>query len=102
MGIQRLTPKGNIDRAIENRLELMKQSMYNTLSFVGETCVNYAREHGSYKDQSGNLRSSIGYAVIDNGQVITSNGFKGGRGASQGEDFLQEIISRYSSGLRPD
>lgn len=43
------------------------------LSSVGERVVKYAREHGSYTDRTGNLRNSIGYAVVQFGKVVVSS-----------------------------
>lgn len=43
--------------------------IYNALCDVGERFVNDARDNGEYEDQTGNLRASIGYAVLENGSV---------------------------------
>lgn len=43
------------------------------LQYVGELCVKHARENGSYTDQTGNLRNSIGYVLVYNGDIISSN-----------------------------
>lgn len=103
MTIRRLSPKGAVNVAVMRQVLLMKQSLYNTLARVGEECVSYARTNGSYIDQTGNLRSSVGYAVIDNGRVISKSGFgtvkQGVEGSSQGKDFLSEIISQHRNGL---
>ena len=73
--------------------------MYRVLMRVGEECVNYARVNGGYLDQTGNLRSSIGYVVMDNGKIISQSGFKkvkeGTFGATSGREFLQEILSKH-------
>lgn len=42
----------------------------NALAFIGETFVNEARSKRTYEDQTGNLRSSIGYAIIKNGKAV--------------------------------
>lgn len=103
MGIQRLSTKGAVNEAIEKRINLAKQSIYRVLMRVGEECVNYARTNGGYLDQTGNLRSSIGYAVVDNGKIISSKGFEqireGVEGAKTGKDFLNEIIAKHGTGI---
>lgn len=103
MTINRLSPRGAVNAAIMRQVLLAKQAMYNILARVGEECVLYARTNGSYTDQTGNLRSSVGYAVIDNGKVISKSGFgtikQGAEGASQGKDFLSEIMSQQGNGL---
>ena len=39
----------------------------------GEKFIEVARRSGSYKDQTGNLRSSIGYIIAKDGEVVTEN-----------------------------
>ena len=52
------------------------------LQSVGERVVKYAREHGSYTDQTGNLRHSIGYVIIQYGKVVSEN-FSSGNGRAR-------------------
>lgn len=39
----------------------------------GEKFIQVARRSGSYKDQTGNLRSSIGYVIAKDGKVVAEN-----------------------------
>lgn len=70
----------------------------DVLCNVGEQCIIEARNNGSYEDQTGNLRSSIGYAVLMNGQVIQSDHVdkikNGDEGVSEGLAFLQKRIQK--------
>lgn len=70
----------------------------NVLCYVGEQCITEARNGGTYEDQTGNLRSSIGYAVLMNGQVIQSDSVdkikNGDEGVSEGLQYLQERIRK--------
>lgn len=72
----------------------------DVLCYVGEQCIIEARNNGSYMDQTGNLRSSIGYAVLINGQVIQSDHVdkikNGDEGVSKGLLFLQQRIKKAS------
>ena len=72
----------------------------NVLCYVGEQCITEARNGGTYTDQSGNLRSSIGYAVLMNGQVIQSDCVdkikNGDEGVTEGQEYLQSRIKRAS------
>ena len=45
---------------------------------VGERCIVEARNNGSYTNQTGNLRNSIGYVVMNRGRdwKIKHNVFK--------------------------
>lgn len=72
----------------------------NVLCYVGEQCITEARNGGRYEDQTGNLRSSIGYAVLMNGQVIQSDSVdkikNGDEGVSEGLQYLQERVRKAS------
>lgn len=52
------------------------------LSYIGEYLCNHARtvtegrSSGGYDDQTGNLRSSIGYRLYKNGVKVKDGGFK--------------------------
>lgn len=37
---------------------------------LGERCVRHARDNAGYTDRTGNLKNSIGYAVIKDGKVV--------------------------------
>lgn len=56
------------------RKELIDKLVYEC-EFIGEACVKIARERGDYNDITGNLRSSIGYVVLNDGEVKKSSGF---------------------------
>ena len=76
------------------------QVIANTFCYVGEQCIIEARNCGTYTDQSGNLRSSIGYAVLMNGQVIQSDHVEkikdGDEGVTEGQKYLQSRIKKAS------
>jgi len=103
MGIRKLTPVGAVNAAVLQKIHEAKQVIHRALMRVGEECVNYARTHGSYMDQTGNLRSSIGYAVLDNGKIIAEKGFtqvrEGADGVKSGKEFINELISKNSAGI---
>ncbi|WP_067145342.1 hypothetical protein [Pseudotamlana agarivorans] len=70
------------------------------LKYMGEEFVSEARLKGNYKDKSGNLRSSIGYIILDHGEVVESvfNG-KNKIGRDKGEAFATEVASSYHTDL---
>ena len=76
------------------------QVIANVFCYVGEQCIIEARNGGTYTDQSGNLRSSIGYAVLLSGQVIQSDCVdkikNGDEGVSEGQKYLQSRIKKAS------
>ena len=75
-----------------------KALIYYLESFVAEL-ENHAKESAGYKDQTGNLKSSIGGAVLKDGKVVTYKGFEGqGEGITTGKEFLNSLITKYNKG----
>lgn len=91
------------DEFLQEQIERAKRLIYRNFAYVGFQCVNMAREKGSYLDQTGNLRSSIGFVIVEDGKVLTKGGFevvKGGEyGAAKGDDYLRSIINLFPSGV---
>ena len=67
-----------------------EKKFIETLQFIGETFVNEARSKRTYQDQTGNLRSSIGYAVVKNGKV---RNFNVQRAATEGKIEAAEFVT---------
>lgn len=68
-----LTPKfsaSQVRSKLESDYQRIHKAIIFTLSYLGEQCVNEAKSSGQYNDRTGNLRSSIGYIIVDNGKVI--------------------------------
>jgi len=57
---------------IEKFKAVSKVQMITALNWIGQEFIRKARDNGSYDDQTGNLRSSIGYAIFDNGKETNS------------------------------
>ena len=59
--------------------------MLKVLTFIGVQSVEYAKDFGTYHDRTGNLRASVGYAVIMNGEILNQyqEGKKAGRGKAK-------------------
>lgn len=75
MGIKSKTNISQIMKDLKIEAEKVNTSIVRYLSYVGEYAVTLARNHGNYKDHTGNLRASIGYVVSKNGIVVESGGF---------------------------
>ena len=103
MPIKRLTPKGAAKAYLDKQLAMWQQAIINNLVYVGESALKQAREGHRYKDQTGNLTSSIGYAIVVDGKVFKRSRFEvvnnGREGAANGSQFLQRIIARNSKGI---
>lgn len=65
--------KQDIERFVRERMDRVETAVLLRLQFVGEKFVINARLRGTYKDRTGNLRSSVGYVVLKNGQQVYEN-----------------------------
>lgn len=84
--------------------EKAREAAFNVLSYVGLESVKEARQSGKYTDQSGNLRSSICYAIIENGLVLKKGAFErvkptATNAETQGNALINKLAGTYNSGL---
>lgn len=90
---------------IERRIQKAEEDAIKTMYRIGEMCVTEARLNGSYTDRTGNLRSSIGYIILKNGQVISENfresdkGTDKKTGLKEGRDFASKIAKKFNKGI---
>lgn len=88
--------------------EVIKAHTIRALSKLGEECVIRVRDRSpedSWNDHTGNLRSSIGYMVLYNGQSVLQGGFlpttapqgDGDKGQAEGENFLKKAITEIAT-----
>ena len=106
MPIKQLTPKEEIEWFLEEQVSRLRRAILRNLAYVGEKCVNVARGTKSYKDQTGNLRSSIGYVIVENGRIIKASDFalsdKGTdriTGQKEGKEYAKKLATLFPSGL---
>lgn len=103
MPIKRLTPTAEIDRYIAGRVEAIKKALVYNLCAVGEQVLNAARLTNSYKDQTGNLRSSIGYVVAVDGEIVQMSSFEvvkeGSEGARGGKEYAMQLVRDFPQGI---
>ena len=105
------TNKNDLDREFKQLEIRYNQRAVDWLCLLGEKMVKYAREDKSearhYKDQTGNLRNSIGYIVVHNGRVVQT-AFNGNtpsvtklgdpaKAHQEGLNHAQSIVSTLSS-----
>lgn len=65
--------KGQLQLVIAQKVARIEQATLDILIRVGEQFVTDARSTTTYKDVTGNLRSSIGYVVLKDGKQLVSN-----------------------------
>lgn len=104
--IKRRTTSKQIENYIEEQLELREKVLINTLAYIGEQCVNHARTvelPKGFRDQTGNLRSSIGYIIVKDGKTIQWSDFKqvkdGSEGSDSGKRFAESLAKKYRKGI---
>lgn len=103
MPIRQTTPKSEVDRYVGEQLQRVINAIVYNLCYVGEQVLNEARSTNSYKDQTGNLRSSLGYVVAVDGKVVKMSDFavvkQGGHGSDEGRAYIQELVGKFPSGI---
>lgn len=106
MPIRLTTPLSKIDKYIAEQTKRQERALINTLSYIGQQCVNRARVSGSYTDRTGNLRSSIGYIIAVDGKVHSISDFqpvsgldgRGEQGTTTGAEYAKQIVAQYPIG----
>lgn len=85
--------------------EKADEKILTLLKATGETFVKYAREVHTYEDQTGNLRSSIGYVIVEDGATIfedfkeSDKGTEKVKGIAKGGQLAEAIALSYSKGI---
>lgn len=78
----------DIEDYIKAFAEQAEEKIYITLQAAGEMFVKYARESGLYNDITGNLRSSIGYVIAKDGEILTQSSFDKVRGRGENSQMV--------------
>lgn len=90
--------KARFDRLID-KIEIRQ---IKRLQYLGERCVEMARNNGDYTDQTSNLRSSVGYMVFKNG-VAVHEGYEltgeGLEGLFAGKQLAKKAGAKYRNGI---
>lgn len=81
----------------------LKRAIIYNLCAIGEKVRNAAIERGSYTDRTGNLRNSVGYVVIVDGQVYEMSAFGkpdgNSEGKSTGQSFARSLAKKFPRGI---
>lgn len=80
----------NFHKKIEQ--EILNKSI-NAYKYFGELIVSHAKNNVGFTDQTGNLRSSIGYVLFVNGQVYKESYEGKQEGMKAGKDIARELVS---------
>ena len=99
-----MTPEQQVQAVFETMANVLAENMRLELSYLGQECVNNARDRGeadSWKDRTGNLRSSIGFAFYQEGEKIVESAFNqvgaDPTGSKKGKSFVEDLARELSS-----
>lgn len=108
MGLRPLFTRADVRRAVEARKTAFRQAVLNRLEMVGWEFVRSARlknaSQGGFNDVTGNLRSSIFFAVVDHGRIAKENyeasskGTDKQTGINEAKDLAKTLKSDYMQG----
>lgn len=105
MGITPTFTQADVSKRFDKFLEVIEKRQIERLQYLGEMCVTHAKSIPAsvgFMDQTGNLRSSIGYMVFRDGVAIHGSYEPvkgGGLGALTGENLAKKIGARYTQGI---
>lgn len=87
---------------IERAREGVDNAILEAFAYAGEYAVRGIRtgEMSKWNDQTGNLRSSVGYSVVRKGSVVIESGFDtvlgGAEGSATGKRLINQLAHEYS------
>lgn len=110
MPIKQLTPMQAVEGHLREQLARREKVLMNIFFYVGEAGLRAARVNGSYTDRTGNLRSSTGYVVVKDGNIVHVSSFEQVpareihegdvyNGAEEGREFALKIIREFPEGI---
>lgn len=94
--MDQLFSNSDLDRWMDIFQENAEKAIYEQLQAAGEMFVKLARDSGSYNNQTGNLRSSIGYVVAYNGKALVDD-FKVIDGGETGAKNARQLATSVAS-----
>lgn len=104
-GITPLFTKSDLNKWFKIFENDVHAKTYTLLQAAGEMFVKYARESGKYFDHTGNLRSSIGYVILENGSIESDNfkivhaGTDGKEGVEKAKKLARQLANTYNTGM---
>ena len=104
MGIEPKFKRSDVEKPYDAFLEEIQKMQVEALQELGEMCVAHARgvspEQG-FHDQTGNLRSSIGYMVFVDGVAVHSmyEQVKGGAAGAKAGEMLANKVGGKTKGI---
>lgn len=98
MGIKSKINQSELQKWLKNGVkEELHQRIVKNLNHLGMQCITIAKSLDTYKDRTGNLRNSIGYVVLKDGERINSS-FESGIGGDNASKHAEKVSENYSEG----
>lgn len=103
-----ITAPENIVKDFEGELRKRLANDLNTIVYrlkeIGQSAVNSIRQNHDYEDQTGNLTSSVGFAVAVDGDIVQISGFEpikptGEEGSKTGKAYVESLASQFPDGI---
>lgn len=94
----------DVERWLSYPIGRAEEKIYKLLQRAGEEFVRIARKKGTYEDQTGNLRSSIGYVIVKDGDILTENYEQSDKGSDkvsgvrEAKRLVSDLIGLYTDG----
>ena len=96
-----------ISNLMSEKIERLEEAIeFNFIQVIGPEVATHAKSYSTFKDQTGNLRSSIGFILARNGNIINEGGFKqvngpegnSGDGIRKGKEYAEELARSSGKG----
>lgn len=105
MGIK--VPTGFVQRfekELQKQIFDAQKALIYELAYIGMEAVNTIRQNHAYEDQTGNLTSSVGYAIIVDGKIVQASDFTAIKptameGSKVGRQMVNKLASQYPQGI---
>lgn len=96
MSIKLTFPSDLITGRVKALQERIEKATFKELQEMGEKLVTYAKNQHNYKDQSGNLTNSIGYAIIKRQEGVIFSSMDYVQGFPEAVDATQEAMREFA------
>ena len=101
--IRLVTSQKAIDELFAKAAKIIFDRVQYNLNYLGMLCIKRIRDRSgdeSWYDKTGNLRSSIGYAIYSYGMKQIESAFNavlgGSEGSQKGRQMVADLASKYS------
>jgi hypothetical protein len=97
-GIKSLINLNAVREVLAARVDEVQAKILEALQYQGEEFVNKARLSADFTDRTGNLRSSIGYIILNDGKTVVKNFQQSEKGTDKksGVDAAKKVATEVA------